>query len=180
MNPPPPMLPASGHVTARANAVATAASTALPPFRRTATPTSLAGRDTLTTMPSVPCAMGPAFGRSASAAGAMTGPATPSANRTNATNETRRLMIRSLAGAGGCSFLMVYHNGKLRCLPNHSESVRGCAMSTVEQRVPPLLPGQRLTRDEFLRRWEAMPELKLAELVGGIVYMPSPLSLEHG
>ena len=53
-------------------------------------------------------------------------------------------------------------------------------MSTVEQRVPPLLPGQRLTRDEFLRRWEAMPELKLAELVGGIVYMPSPLSLEHG
>ena len=32
MNPPPPMLPALGCVTASANAVATAASTALPPF----------------------------------------------------------------------------------------------------------------------------------------------------
>jgi len=47
--------------------------------------------------------------------------------------------------------------------------------------VPPLLqPGQRLTREEFLRRWEAMPELKFAELIDGIVYMPSPLSIDHG
>jgi len=53
-------------------------------------------------------------------------------------------------------------------------------MSTVEQKVLPLYPGQRLTRDEFLRRWEAMPQLKFAELIGGIVYMPSPLSTEHG
>jgi Uma2 family endonuclease len=53
-------------------------------------------------------------------------------------------------------------------------------MSTVEQKVPALLPGQRLTRDEFLRRWEALPDLKHAELVGGVVYMPSPVRLEHG
>ena len=45
------MLPAAGCVTARAKAVATAASTALPPFCRIATPTSLAGPDTETTMP---------------------------------------------------------------------------------------------------------------------------------
>ena len=32
MNPPPPMLPAEGQVTARASETATAASTALPPF----------------------------------------------------------------------------------------------------------------------------------------------------
>jgi Uma2 family endonuclease len=53
-------------------------------------------------------------------------------------------------------------------------------MSTVEEAVPPLVAGDFLSRDEFLRRWEAMPHLKRAELIGGIVYMPSPLSREHG
>ncbi|MEZ5356855.1 MAG: Uma2 family endonuclease [Bryobacteraceae bacterium] len=50
----------------------------------------------------------------------------------------------------------------------------------IVQPVPPqLLPGQRLTRDEFLRRWEALPELKNAELIDGLVYMPSPVSNRH-
>jgi Uma2 family endonuclease len=53
-------------------------------------------------------------------------------------------------------------------------------MATVEETIPPLAEGQRLTRDEFLRRWEAMPQLKRAELLGGVVRMPSPLSLPHG
>jgi Uma2 family endonuclease len=53
-------------------------------------------------------------------------------------------------------------------------------MSTVEEVVPPLVQGDFLSRDEFLRRWEAMPHVKRAELIGGIVYMPSPLSWEHG
>jgi Uma2 family endonuclease len=53
-------------------------------------------------------------------------------------------------------------------------------MATAEQPIPPLAEGQRLTRDEFLRRWEAMPHLKRAELIGGVVYMPSPLSRDHG
>jgi Uma2 family endonuclease len=53
-------------------------------------------------------------------------------------------------------------------------------MSTVEQKVLPLYPGQRLKRDEFLRRWEALPELKFAELIGGMVYMSSPVSADHG
>ena len=35
----------------------------------------------------------------------------------------------------------------------------------------PLHDGDRLTRDEFLRRWEAMPNLKHAELIDGVVYM---------
>jgi Uma2 family endonuclease len=52
-------------------------------------------------------------------------------------------------------------------------------MSTVEQRIKPLVAGDKLTREEFLRRWEAMPEVKRAELVGGIVYMPSPVSRQH-
>jgi Uma2 family endonuclease len=47
--------------------------------------------------------------------------------------------------------------------------------------IPPLEPGDRLTRDEFERRYEAMPEVKKAELIEGIVYMPSPVRLyRHG
>jgi Uma2 family endonuclease len=49
-----------------------------------------------------------------------------------------------------------------------------------EQRIPPPHPGDRLTRAEFLRRWEAHPEIKNAELIGGIVYMSSPVSVDHG
>src|SRR5439155_11519546 len=48
--------------------------------------------------------------------------------------------------------------------------------------IEPLLfyPGDRMTRDEFIARWECMPELKFAELIDGVVYMPSPLSIPHG
>ena len=53
-------------------------------------------------------------------------------------------------------------------------------MASVIESVPPLLNGDKLTRDEFMRRWEKHPEIKRAELIGGIVYMPSPLTLEHG
>lgn len=52
---------------------------------------------------------------------------------------------------------------------------------SVESDVPPLRAGDRLTREEFERRYEAMPEVKKAELVEGVVYMPSPVSAEeHG
>lgn len=49
-----------------------------------------------------------------------------------------------------------------------------------EQRVPPLAAGDHLSRNEFLRRWEAQGEVKHAELIGGRVYMPSPVSGDHG
>ncbi|MDQ2900765.1 MAG: Uma2 family endonuclease [Acidobacteriota bacterium] len=52
-------------------------------------------------------------------------------------------------------------------------------MSFVDQIAPPLVAGEKLSRDEFLRRWELLPELKKAELIGGVVYMPSPVSLGH-
>ncbi len=39
---------------------------------------------------------------------------------------------------------------------------------------PPLNAGDRLSRAEFERRYHAHPEIKKAELVEGIVYMPSP------
>jgi Uma2 family endonuclease len=47
--------------------------------------------------------------------------------------------------------------------------------------IPPLENGDRLTRAEFERRYTAMPELKKAELIEGVVYMPSPVRLHrHG
>ena len=39
----------------------------------------------------------------------------------------------------------------------------------------PLENGDRLTRAEFERRYAAMPRLKKAELIEGIVYVPSPV-----
>jgi Uma2 family endonuclease len=46
--------------------------------------------------------------------------------------------------------------------------------------IPPLRDGDRLTRDEFERRYKAMPHVKKAELLEGVVYMPSPVSDDHG
>jgi Uma2 family endonuclease len=45
--------------------------------------------------------------------------------------------------------------------------------------IPPLEPGDRLTRQEFHRRYAAMPHLKKAELIEGIVHMPSPVSARY-
>jgi Uma2 family endonuclease len=44
---------------------------------------------------------------------------------------------------------------------------------------PPLFEGDCLSSDEFLRRWEEMPDLRRAELIEGIVYMSSPVSNHH-
>jgi Uma2 family endonuclease len=41
--------------------------------------------------------------------------------------------------------------------------------------IAPLKDGDRLTRDEFERRYLAMPDLKKAELVEGVVHVPSPV-----
>jgi Uma2 family endonuclease len=47
--------------------------------------------------------------------------------------------------------------------------------------VPPLREGDRLSAAEFERRYDAMPDLKKAELLDGVVYMGSPVStLRHG
>ena len=40
--------------------------------------------------------------------------------------------------------------------------------------LPPLRNGDHLDADEFLRRYEAMPHLKKAELIDGRVYIDSP------
>jgi Uma2 family endonuclease len=47
--------------------------------------------------------------------------------------------------------------------------------------ILPLENGDRLTREEFHRRYEAMPENVKAELINGIVYMSSPVRVKnHG
>jgi Uma2 family endonuclease len=45
--------------------------------------------------------------------------------------------------------------------------------------IPMLEPGDRLTRDEFERRYSAMPNVKKAELIEGVVYMPSPVRINN-
>jgi Uma2 family endonuclease len=47
----------------------------------------------------------------------------------------------------------------------------------VPPEVPALEAGDHLTRDEFERRYDAMPNVKKAELIEGVVYMPSPVRL---
>ncbi len=47
--------------------------------------------------------------------------------------------------------------------------------------LPPLENGDQLTRVEFERRYNAMPDLKKAELIEGVVYMASALRItQHG
>jgi hypothetical protein len=60
--------------------------------------------------------------------------------------------------------------------PSHSPHVPASASPD----VPPLVAGDCLTQQEFLRRYESMPHVRKAELIGGIVYMPSPVSIDHG
>ncbi|MBI3362527.1 MAG: Uma2 family endonuclease [Chloroflexi bacterium] len=68
-------------------------------------------------------------------------------------------------------------------------AVRQAIPGKVEDRAlprrPPAAPslenGDRLTRAEFERRYEAMPHIKKAELIEGEVHMPSPVHHEsHG
>src|SRR5688572_28459288 len=54
-------------------------------------------------------------------------------------------------------------------------------LMTTSPRVPVLCAGDKLTRDEFERRYAAMLDLKKAELIEGVVYMGSPVRhVQHG
>ena len=47
--------------------------------------------------------------------------------------------------------------------------------------TPPLREGDRLRAEEFHRRYEAMPELRNAHLIDGVVHMSSPIRADqHG
>src|SRR5262249_9428327 len=58
---------------------------------------------------------------------------------------------------------------------------KGTRVDLLNGQLPPLETGDRLSREEFERRYEAMPHLKKAELIEGVVYVPSPVRLRrHG
>ncbi|MBM3738395.1 MAG: Uma2 family endonuclease [Acidobacteria bacterium] len=44
----------------------------------------------------------------------------------------------------------------------------------------PLVTGQHMDLEEFVRRWDALPDLKNAELIDGVVYVASPVGPSHG
>ncbi len=46
--------------------------------------------------------------------------------------------------------------------------------------LPPLVEGQRLDQPTFHALYEAMPPGTRAELINGVVYMPSPVGPSHG
>jgi hypothetical protein len=47
--------------------------------------------------------------------------------------------------------------------------------------VLPLESGDQVTRAEFEQRYGAMPQVKKAELIEGVVYMASPVRItQHG
>jgi hypothetical protein len=46
--------------------------------------------------------------------------------------------------------------------------------------LPPLIEGQRLDQATFHARYEAMPPGTWAELINGVVFMPSPVRSPHG
>ena len=55
------------------------------------------------------------------------------------------------------------------------------APARTRRAVPCLESGDRLSRSEFERRYHAMPNLKKAELIEGVVYLPSPVRYDvHG
>lgn len=67
--------------------------------------------------------------------------------------------------------------------------MRGLAMAILAERfeevsvpaaVPPLENGDHLNQETFHKRYAAMPPDVNAELIGGIVYMASPVRRKHG
>src|SRR5688572_16363854 len=62
-----------------------------------------------------------------------------------------------------------------RPIPQNSTSRK-----TSRPPLPPLENGERLDQKTFHERYEAMPANARAELIGGIVYMASPVGRKHG
>src|SRR5450756_3020825 len=53
------------------------------------------------------------------------------------------------------------------------------AAGSSTSRPLPLESGEFMHSREFLRRYERMPQVKKAELIEGVVYMGSPVSVRH-
>lgn len=58
------------------------------------------------------------------------------------------------------------------------KSLTGKVPQTIMPKLLPLENGDRLTRHEFERRYQATGHIKNAELIEGVVYVASPLRFE--
>ena len=63
----------------------------------------------------------------------------------------------------------------VRQVPTDPSSASGTTQTHTDISRFPLANGDRLTRQEFERRYAARPDVKKAELIEGVVYMPSPV-----
>jgi hypothetical protein len=55
------------------------------------------------------------------------------------------------------------------------------SITTPSQNLPILENGDRVTSEEFERYYHQMPNVKKAELIEGVVYVPSPVRVtRHG
>jgi Uma2 family endonuclease len=55
----------------------------------------------------------------------------------------------------------------------------GTAKPALPPQTPSMDNGDRLSRAEFERRYDALPNVKRAELLEGVVYMPSPVRMNR-
>jgi Uma2 family endonuclease len=70
---------------------------------------------------------------------------------------------------------MIDHDGTPGPAAKGAEAMSTATPPTKQAAIPPLENGDTLTRAEFERRYDAMPDLKKAELLEGEVYMSPPV-----
>jgi Uma2 family endonuclease len=90
----------------------------------------------------------------------------------------KRRKLFPLFPLGNCPASNSVHLVKQNCSIQGIPSMTAPMTPTIPpstKTIPYLEPGDRLNRDEFERRYDAMPNLKKAELINGVVYMPSPV-----
>ncbi|GET44471.1 hypothetical protein MiSe_93000 [Microseira wollei NIES-4236] len=71
-------------------------------------------------------------------------------------------------------------NAQKSDMAQSEQMVEGRIMTGIMPKILPLENGDRITRAEFERRYDAMPNLKKAELIEGVVYVGSPVRVIHG
>ncbi len=67
----------------------------------------------------------------------------------------------------------------IQTIPDTKDLTRPVRSSERPPKPPSLNSGDRLSRAEFERRYEAHPEIRKAELIEGVVYMSSPVRYQQ-